>query len=83
MLGTRGVVLRAGGRQFTRVLSGLNPSEGSPDQCSGPMLGLIAAEHVRIKDPAKVEELVNTIISGGFSRLQVRNTVLCDHCLSR
>ncbi|KAK8401245.1 hypothetical protein O3P69_002781 [Scylla paramamosain] len=108
MLGTRGVVLRAGGRQFTRVLSGLNPSEGSPDQCCGLMvatrslsseappqgprvppasgatmpdpeasypalekLGLIAAEHVRIKDLAKVEELVNTIIGGGFSRLQV------------
>lgn len=108
MLGTRGVVLRAGGRQFTRVLSGLNPSEGSPDQCSGPMvatrnlssevppqgprvpsssgatmpdteatyptlekLGLIAADHVRIKDLAKVEQLLNTIIGGGFSRLQL------------
>ncbi|KAG0711589.1 7-methylguanosine phosphate-specific 5'-nucleotidase [Chionoecetes opilio] len=38
MLGTRGAVLRAGGRQLARLLSGQRRAESSPDPWCGPMV---------------------------------------------
>ncbi|KAK7063109.1 Cytosolic 5'-nucleotidase 3A [Halocaridina rubra] len=104
MIGSRGSVLRVGGRQLTRVLTGSKSSEANADlnnksssvrtKSLGPSdsgfthstpvimpdttlypvlekLGLLNAEHVQIKDPARVEELVSTLVSGGFANLQL------------
>ncbi|XP_071547756.1 cytosolic 5'-nucleotidase 3 isoform X1 [Panulirus ornatus] len=105
MISSRGTVLRAGGRQLTRVLIGSNRVEltfdpynrvsGVHDKASGPFdsspshtvstvvqdiktmyptlgkLGLLNAPHIRIKDLARVEELVNCIVESGFSKLQL------------
>ncbi|XP_069953880.1 cytosolic 5'-nucleotidase 3 isoform X1 [Cherax quadricarinatus] len=105
MISTRGAVLRAGGRQLTRVLSGSRPLELSVNSynkvnclrrkssktsdcafsCTPATimpeteavyptlekLGLLSADHIRIKDMARVDELVTTIVESGFSSLQV------------
>lgn len=104
MIGSRGSVLRVGGRQLSRVLTGsksvdvntdLNsktspirtsttgPSDSNfvhlssvimPETSSYPTLeklGLLHSEHIRIKDPAHVEELISFIVAGGFSKLQL------------
>lgn len=104
MIVSRGAVLRAGGRQLSRVLGGARPTEHVTEPSKGsairhkssgpsdsgfcqftagimpetvPMyptlekLGLLNAAHVRIKDLARVEELVSSLVSSGFSKLQL------------
>nr|XP_045585014.1 cytosolic 5'-nucleotidase 3-like isoform X2 [Procambarus clarkii] len=105
MISSRGFVLRAGGRQLSRVLGGSRPLEVSLDSCNKvnclrskssetsdstvfctqttimpetkemyPLLeklGLLNADHIRIKNLSRVEELVTTITESGFSSLQV------------
>ncbi|XP_042874149.1 cytosolic 5'-nucleotidase 3-like isoform X3 [Penaeus japonicus] len=104
MIGSRGAVLRAGGRQLSRVLGGARPAEHVTEPSIGPAirlkssgssdsglcqftagimpetvsmyptlekLGLLHAAHVHIKDKARVEELVSSLASSGFSKLQI------------
>ncbi|XP_068231661.1 cytosolic 5'-nucleotidase 3 isoform X2 [Palaemon carinicauda] len=45
-----------------------------PETSTYPMLeklGILSNDHVRIKDPGRVEELISSIVRDGFSKLQV------------
>lgn len=43
------------------------------DNLSSLQLGLLKHDQIRIKDQGRVEQVINSIVAGGFPKLQVRS----------